>query len=43
MLKKVPFFVRNKARANIEKYAREHGEATITADVLLTAKENIGG
>jgi light-independent protochlorophyllide reductase subunit B len=42
MLKKVPFFVRGKARTNVEKYAREHGIALITADVLLTAKENIG-
>jgi light-independent protochlorophyllide reductase subunit B len=42
MLKKVPFFVRGKARGNVEKYAREHGIALITADVLLTAKESIG-
>ncbi|NTW03136.1 MAG: ferredoxin:protochlorophyllide reductase (ATP-dependent) subunit B, partial [Oscillochloris sp.] len=42
MLKKVPFFVRGKARGNVEKYARDHGITLITADVLLTAKENIG-
>jgi light-independent protochlorophyllide reductase subunit B len=42
MLKKVPFFVRGKARSNIEKYAREHSITLITADVLLTAKESIG-
>ncbi|NNJ08955.1 ferredoxin:protochlorophyllide reductase (ATP-dependent) subunit B [Chloroflexales bacterium ZM16-3] len=42
MLKKVPFFVRGKAKGNVEKYARDHGIALITADVLLTAKENIG-
>ncbi|NTW97695.1 MAG: ferredoxin:protochlorophyllide reductase (ATP-dependent) subunit B, partial [Oscillochloris sp.] len=42
MMKKVPFFVRGKARGNIEKYAREHGIALITADVVLTAKESIG-
>jgi light-independent protochlorophyllide reductase subunit B len=42
MLKKIPFFVRGKARTNIEKYAREHSITLITADVLLTAKESIG-
>ncbi|MFV9504043.1 MAG: ferredoxin:protochlorophyllide reductase (ATP-dependent) subunit B [Oscillochloridaceae bacterium umkhey_bin13] len=42
MLKKVPFFVRGKARGNVEKYAREHGLAMITADVLMAAKEQIG-
>lgn len=42
MLKKIPFFVRGRARGNVEKYAREHGIVTITADVLLEAKENIG-
>lgn len=43
MLKKVPFFVRNRVRGNVEKYAREHGHSLITADVLVTAKEHIGG
>ncbi|EFO80841.1 light-independent protochlorophyllide reductase, B subunit [Oscillochloris trichoides DG-6] len=42
MLKKIPFFVRGKARGNVEKYAREHGITLITGDVLLTAKESIG-
>ncbi|MBP1465874.1 ferredoxin:protochlorophyllide reductase (ATP-dependent) subunit B [Candidatus Chloroploca sp. M-50] len=42
MLKKIPFFVRGRARGNIEKYAREHGIATITAEVLLAAKEHLG-
>jgi light-independent protochlorophyllide reductase subunit B len=42
MLKKVPFFVRGKVRGNVEKYAQEHGIASITADVLLTAKEQLG-
>jgi light-independent protochlorophyllide reductase subunit B len=42
MLKKIPFFVRGKARTNVEKYAREHRITLITADVLLTAKESIG-
>lgn len=42
MLKKIPFFVRSKVRANVEKYARERGIATITGDVLLAAKEHLG-
>jgi light-independent protochlorophyllide reductase subunit B len=43
MLKKVPFFVRNRVRNNVEKYAREHNHAEITAEVLITAKEHSGG
>jgi light-independent protochlorophyllide reductase subunit B len=39
MLKKVPFFVRGKVRGNVEKYAREHNHATITAEILAEAKE----
>jgi light-independent protochlorophyllide reductase subunit B len=39
MLKKVPFFVRNKVRGNVEKYAREHNQAIITAELLAEAKE----
>ncbi len=42
MLKKVPFFVRGKVRGNVEKYAQEHSIAEISADVLLTAKEQMG-
>ncbi len=42
MLKKVPFFVRGRVRANVEKYARERGHAEITADVLLSARESLG-
>ncbi|MCS6882436.1 MAG: ferredoxin:protochlorophyllide reductase (ATP-dependent) subunit B [Oscillochloridaceae bacterium] len=42
MLKKVPFFVRGRVRANVEKYARERGHAEITAEVLLAAKEALG-
>lgn len=42
MLKKVPFFVRGKVKGNVEKYAREHGIAEISGDVLLTAKEHLG-
>ena len=42
MLKKVPFFVRGRVRGNVEKYAQEHGIAEISAEVLLTAKEQMG-
>jgi len=41
-LKLVPFFVRKKARANIEKYARANGIALITNEVFRTAKEALG-
>jgi light-independent protochlorophyllide reductase subunit B len=42
MLKKVPFFVRGRVKGNVEQYAREHGIAEISGDVLLTAKEHLG-
>lgn len=37
-LKKVPFFVRGKARQNTERYAAERGLAAITVEVLYDAK-----
>jgi light-independent protochlorophyllide reductase subunit B len=37
-LKKIPFFVRGKARRNTELYAREHGLGVITLDTLYDAK-----
>jgi light-independent protochlorophyllide reductase subunit B len=43
MLKKVPFFVRGKARKNTERYARERGYHTITVEVFREAKEAVGG
>jgi light-independent protochlorophyllide reductase subunit B len=43
LLGRVPFFVRKKARANVEKYAREHDIATIDEAVLLRAREHVGG
>jgi light-independent protochlorophyllide reductase subunit B len=43
LLGKVPFFVRKKARANVEKYARERGIATIDEAVMLRAREHVGG
>jgi light-independent protochlorophyllide reductase subunit B len=37
-LKKIPFFVRGKARRNTEKFAQERGLATITLETLYDAK-----
>lgn len=37
-LRKIPFFVRGKARRNTEAYAREHGVSSITVEVLYDAK-----
>jgi light-independent protochlorophyllide reductase subunit B len=41
-LKKIPFFVRGKARRNTEKYALEQGIAEITVDTLYDAKAFYG-
>ena len=41
-LKKVPFFVRGKARRNTESYAREHGLAQINLETLYDAKAHFG-
>jgi len=41
-LQKIPFFVRGKARRNTERYAAEHGLATITVDTLYDAKSHFG-
>ncbi len=37
-LKKIPFFVRGKARRNTETYAAERGVALITVETLYDAK-----
>jgi light-independent protochlorophyllide reductase subunit B len=37
-LKKIPFFVRGKARRNTERFATERGIATITLETLYDAK-----
>lgn len=37
-LHRVPFFVRGKARRNTERYATEHGIATVTVETLYDAK-----
>ncbi len=41
-LKKIPFFVRGKARANTERFARERGVALITVETLYDAKAHFG-
>lgn len=41
-LGKIPFFVRGKARRNTEKFATEHGVATITVETLYDAKAHFG-
>ncbi len=41
-LKKIPFFVRKKARLNTERFAKERGIATITVDTLYEAKAHYG-
>lgn len=39
-LKKIPFFVRGKARKNTERFAAEHGLATIGVETLYDAKSH---
>ncbi len=41
-LRKIPFFVRGKARGNTEKFARAHGLAEITVGTLYDAKAHFG-
>ena len=41
-LKKIPFFVRGKARRNTESYATTHGIAKITLTTLYDAKAHFG-
>jgi light-independent protochlorophyllide reductase subunit B len=43
LLGRVPFFVRKKARANVEAYARERGIATVDESTVLRAREHVGG
>jgi light-independent protochlorophyllide reductase subunit B len=43
LLGRVPFFVRKKARANVEKYARERNIAVVDEAVMLRAREHVGG
>ncbi len=39
LLKRVPFFVRKKVKKKVEEFARERGEATVTKEVMLAARE----
>jgi light-independent protochlorophyllide reductase subunit B len=41
-LRKIPFFVRNKARRNTERYAAERGLSPITVETLYEAKAHFG-
>ena len=41
-LKKIPFFVRGKARSNTERFARQSGVALITVETLYDAKAHFG-
>ena len=41
-LKKIPFFVRGKARRNTERFARERGVSLITVETLYDAKAHFG-
>jgi light-independent protochlorophyllide reductase subunit B len=41
-LKKIPFFVRGKARRNTEKFALERGLTKITVETLYDAKAHFG-
>jgi light-independent protochlorophyllide reductase subunit B len=41
-LRKIPFFVRGKARANTERFAAEHGLSAITVETLYDAKAHFG-
>jgi light-independent protochlorophyllide reductase subunit B len=41
-LRKIPFFVRNKARRNTERYAAERGVSPITVETLYEAKAHFG-
>jgi light-independent protochlorophyllide reductase subunit B len=41
-LKKIPFFVRGKARRNTERFAGERGVSTITVETLYDAKAHFG-
>ena len=41
-LKKIPFFVRGKARRNTERFAIERNVALITVETLYDAKAHFG-
>jgi light-independent protochlorophyllide reductase subunit B len=43
LLQRIPFFVRKKARTNIEGYARERNVRCIDEATMLAAREHVGG
>jgi light-independent protochlorophyllide reductase subunit B len=43
LVSRIPFFVRKKARGNIEKYARENAIAVVDERTVLAAREHVGG
>ncbi|GAC1588123.1 MAG: ferredoxin:protochlorophyllide reductase (ATP-dependent) subunit B [Candidatus Velthaea sp.] len=43
LVQRIPFFVRKKARTNIEKYAREHNLSVVDERTVLAAREHVGG
>ncbi len=43
LLQRVPFFVRKKARSNVEGYARERNLKIIDEATMLAAREHVGG
>jgi light-independent protochlorophyllide reductase subunit B len=43
LVSRIPFFVRKKARANIEKYARDNTIAVVDERTVLAAREHVGG
>jgi len=42
-LRKIPFFVRGKARRNTERYASDHGIAVVSLETLYEAKAHFSG
>jgi light-independent protochlorophyllide reductase subunit B len=43
LVSRIPFFVRKKARTNIEKYARDNAIAVVDERTVLAAREHVGG
>ena len=43
LIGRIPFFVRKKARTNIEAYARERGLLRVDESAVLAAREHVGG
>jgi light-independent protochlorophyllide reductase subunit B len=43
LVARIPFFVRKKARTNIEKFARENAITLVDERTVLAAREHVGG